>query len=373
MKILHIIENLDTSYGGPAKSVPLLVKHLNQLETTNIIFSVQVLDNESNDVIKNSSIDIIKAPLIGFKKLKYALLKKAIIHQITDETIIHVHSLWTYPAYLGYQIAREYNLPLVVSTRGMMYTWALKQRRCVKTIAMYLFQKSMLKHANVIHITEPNEKKALQKLNIQNRTILIPNGIELQNPFSSLNIELLKKINYNSEKRYIMFLGRIVHNKGIHYLINSFIKLHNEYSDHVLLIVGGIEDKQYYKSLIKMDKIYFLDTLDGIDKHTIFSIAELFVLPSFSENFGMAIAEALNYGIPVITTTGTPWKEIQDKNIGWWIELSQEILDQTLREAISLSPTELKKKGQRGKELVKQYSINIQALKMKQCYETLLN
>lgn len=374
MKVIHLIESLDSSYGGPARSVPLLVKYLNKLGVENKIFAIQVYEEESNNILELNDIDVVKVRLEGIKKVKYSSkLENAIIKEISSDTAIHVHTVWTYPTYLGYKIAKKYNLPLVVSTRGTMYGWALAQNKLVKKIAMWIFQKKMLQTANVIHITEPNEKKALEDAKIHNKTIFIPNGIEIANHFKSLDESVLKKIGYDKSKRYIMFLGRIVHNKGLHYLINSYKKIKDKHSNVEVLVVGDTEDDKYFECLEKLKGVHFLGSFDGVKKHTVFSISDLFVLPSRTENFGMAIAEAMSYKIPVITTHGTPWKEIKDNDAGWWIELSQENLDITLEEALSFENDDLKAKGNRGFDIIKNYTLEKQALKMKECYEEILN
>lgn len=374
MNIIHIIENLDNSYGGPARSVPLLVKYLNKLDVKNKIFTIKVYEKEINTILETSNIDVIKVPLEGIKKIKYSSkLEDEIIKEINQDTIIHVHTVWTYPAYIGYKIAKKHNLPFIVSTRGTMYKWALNQSKLVKSLAMLIFQKNMFKTADIIHITESNEKKALEDLGIYNKIALIPNGMELDNKFDGLDNDILNKINYDTSKKYIMFLGRIVHNKGLHYLINSYTKLKAKYIDIEILVVGEVEDKKYFNGIKKVEGAHFLGALDGMEKHTLLSISSLFVLPSRTENFGMAIAEAMSYKIPVITTTGTPWKEIKDKDAGWWVELSQVNIDNALEEALHCSKKELKAKGCKSFDIIKHYTWDKQALKMKQTYENILN
>ena len=196
MKILHIVENLDNSYGGPSRSVPLLVKYLDKENTENKIFTIQVYDNESNLVLEQNDLGVIKLPLEGMKKIKYSSkLENAIVKEITHDTVIHVHTVWTYPAYVGFKIAKKYNIPLVVSTRGTIYSWALNQRKFIKNIAMWLFQKDMLKTADVIHITEPNEKKALVDINIDG-------GINNSMMIAGIDLPLLWKVKFN--KFYIL-------------------------------------------------------------------------------------------------------------------------------------------------------------------------
>jgi glycosyltransferase involved in cell wall biosynthesis len=374
MKILHIVESLDNRYGGPAKSVPLLVKYLNKLNIKNKVFSVQAYKDEENSLLDESGIDVTKVPLMGLYKIKYSpTLEYKIIQEIREDTVIHVHTAWTYPTYIGYKIAKKYNVPLVLSVRGTMYEWALNQSKYIKKFAMFIFQKDMLNYADFLHITEPNERKSLEAINIKNKTILIPNGIELDHMFYSLNKGILSKINYDTNIKYIMFLGRIVHNKGLHYLINSYIKLKNKYKNIEVLVVGGVEDKKYFKKIIKPDGVHFLGVLDGEDKHTVFCISSLFVLPTKSENFGISIAEAMSYKIPVVTTTGTPWQEIEKNNAGWWVDLSQENIDNAIDEAMGESYDMLKAKGDRGYDIIKHYTWDRQALKMKKCYKEIFN
>ncbi len=217
------------------------------------------------------------------------------------------------------------------------------------------------------------KKKALENIGIYNNTVLIPNGVELNNKPDVLNQEILNKINYKENKKYIMFLGRIVHNKGLHYLLNSYTHLKKKYPNIEILVVGGIEDKKYFRGLEQTIGVHFLGILDGIDKYTIFSISSLFVLPSYTENFGISIAEAMSYKIPVITTQGTPWKELEEKNAGWWVKLSQENIDKAIDEALNCSDDELREKGNKGFEIIKSYTWDKQALKMKETYKNLLN
>ena len=149
-------------------------------------------------------------------------------------------------------------------------------------------------------------------------------------------------------------------------LLKKKIKL--KYNNVEVLVVGGVEDRKYFHSLEKLDGMIYLGILEGVKKHTIFSISSLFVLPSKSENFGMAIAEAMSYKIPIITTRGTPWQEIQDKDAGWWVELSQVNIDKALNEALKCDSSKLREKGDKAYNIIKNYTWHKQALKMKNNY-----
>ncbi len=374
MQIIHIVENLDSRYGGPAKSVPLLVKYLDILGIKNKIFTIKWWEDESNPILDEYDYDIQKFDLKGLKKINYAVgFEETLKKEITKDTIIHIHGLWTYPMYCAYKIAKKYNIPYIVATRGMLCEWCLEQNKFIKKLAFTFFIKDMLENATQLHLTAKQEDSELNAIGIKNQNrIIIPNGIEIDNKFDNIDEKLLKIINYEKNKFYIMFLGRISKKKGLHYLINSYKNIKEKYKKVEILVVGGIEDKEYFNSLENIDGVKFLGQLDGITKHTIFSISDLFVLPTHNENFGIVIAEAMSYKLPVITTTGTPWKEIKEKNAGWWVELSQENLDKALEEALNCSDECLAKKGNNGYNIIQNYTWDKQALKMKEIYNKIL-
>jgi glycosyltransferase involved in cell wall biosynthesis len=121
------------------------------------------------------------------------------------------------------------------------------------------------------------------------------------------------------------------------------------------------------------DEIQFIGPKYGPEKIDEYQNADLFVLPTHSENFGMVIAEALASGLPVITTKGTPWGEIITHNCGWWISLNVDNLVSTLENVMSLSDIERIQMGLRGRSLIEEkYSINAVAEKMSLLYKWLL-
>jgi glycosyltransferase involved in cell wall biosynthesis len=373
MKIIHIVESLDVSHGGPAICVPLLAKHLNSIGCSSVVLSVQATKEESDSIVSKDELKIVKVPLTGFKKIKYSSkLKSEIINEITKDTIIHVHSIWTYPSYAGYKISKDFGVPLVVSVRGTMYKWAMNKSKYVKLVAMWLYQRRILNYANKIHITEIGEKEAMENIGIFNDKMLVPDGVSIGNKPDDLNKKILKSVEFNKNKRYIFFLGRIVPNKGVHFLLNSFKILKHKYKDVEVIIGGSFNDSSYCSSLEKIDGVHFVGMLNEFEKHTMFSISTLFVLPTVSENFGLVVAEAMSYKIPVITTTGAPWADILKFEAGWWVDLTEFNIFNAIDEALSLNSEELARKGKNGYALVQNFSWDKQALEMKKHYESIL-
>jgi glycosyltransferase involved in cell wall biosynthesis len=125
------------------------------------------------------------------------------------------------------------------------------------------------------------------------------------------------------------------------------------------VIVGPDEDgyagkiKELCKELRVEERVKFVGPVSDVEKWQQYVDADLFVLPSFSENFGMSIAEAMASGLPVITTTGTPWQVLRDQQLGWWIEPTVEALSDALMQATSIGELRLKRMGSDARAFVR--------------------
>ena len=379
MKIYHLVENLDDTYGGPAKSVPHLVKGLENIKVKSALLSVKYHNNESNEVIEKNRLEWHRFSYNFVKKTRYSKdLKKYLKDNIRQgETLLHTHNLWNFISYIAYKLSLKNKIPYVMAIRGALYPWSLSQSRLQKKIAWNLFQKKALQNATCIHVTDIAELEAVRNLGITSPIALVPNGVSLDE-FKSMNgkIEGKKALGLDSNKKNILFLSRIHPKKGIEFLITAWVKLAEKYPQWNLLIVGPNDDETYYQSLLKKikknnleNRVFFKGMLSGEQRINSFAASDLYILPSHTENFGIAIAEAMAAKLPVITTKGTPWQEIIDYDAGWWVELSQKNIDTALTEALSCSDKELEKKGLNGFELAQKYEWKYQAKKMKEVYD----
>lgn len=378
MKILHIIENIDNSYGGPAKSVPFLIKYLNKTKVNNKIISIQLKENEANDICAENNIEILSSQYNGPKFLKYSKqFYRTIQNEINDETILHTHSLWNYPPYCAYKLSKKYKLPLIMSIRGNLYDWNLNKSKWKKDLAFKLFQMKMFKEATCLHATEENEHKAIRNLGIKTPVALISNGIEVTE-FENISSKevAIENLKLDTTKRYILFMSRIDSKKGLEYLINGFIKLEKQFPQWKILIAGPVYDQKYFDKINMAirkakihDKVHYFGMVSGKKRLDLFAASELFILPAHTENFGMVIGEAMAAKLPVITTSGTPWKVLNDNNAGWWVDLNDENIVTALEKAMQKDPYELKEMGARGYETIKRdFTWEEVAYKMKQVY-----
>jgi glycosyltransferase involved in cell wall biosynthesis len=382
MKILAIIENIGNEYGGPANSLPnMLAAIRGNLGINSIVYSTIKSDEEKNEFIERFSIPWVRCQQNGLAKLKYSReLKNRLDADLTADDILFSNNLWNYPAFLSAQLAQKKNIPHIVSIRGSLYPWSLSQGKLRKKIAWNLFQKRGLQKASLVHVTCVEEYNAVRGLGITSPIAIVPHGINYDD-YQSLpdKNKAIEHLGLSSDKKYILFMSRLHKKKGLDLLLEVWPEIVKEYPSWCLLIVGPDYSKYTDRiSTLAADKnisgnIKALGMVTGHDKKSVFSASEFFVLPSFTENFGVVIGEALAAGLPAITTTGTPWSEINTHNCGKYIALSKENLLQALQEMMSLDSETLTAMSNNGKSLIKNnYSWSAQAVKFGQAIDFVL-
>jgi glycosyltransferase involved in cell wall biosynthesis len=267
--------------------------------------------------------------------------------------------------------ARRAQLPYIVAPRGMLETWALKHRWLKKKLAYLLYQRRDLARAARIHATSPGEVASIERLNLGVPIELITNAVDLP----ALDEQVVP--NRASTMRRALFLSRIHPVKGLENLIRAWCKLQKPGWECWIVGPGEMayvsQLKQLCQDLGGASTMSFHAGVSDNDKWEVLRTADLFVSPSHSENFGMAIAEALGCGIPVITTRNTPWEEIETNSCGWWIEGGQEALESALSQAMSISDSQRQQMGKRGSALISnKYCWPAAARKIFELYGSLL-
>jgi glycosyltransferase involved in cell wall biosynthesis len=287
---------------------------------------------------------------------------------MVDAVLLHDHGLWLPNNHQVARICSKQAIPYVVSTHGMLEPWAMQFNAWKKRIAWYLFQKKDLSTARVIHSTAEQESANLQKFGLGVPIATIPLGIGLP--------EILPKRTYSKKKR-ILFLSRIQKKKGLDMLVDAWAEIRNP--DWEIIMAGPDEngEQQRITALINEKKlkesVRFIPPVWGEEKWQLYRSADLFVLPTHSENFGLVIGEALGCAVPVITTQGAPWNVLEDYACGWWTEVNTYGIRDALLAAIQLSDEEREAMGERGRRLIQQkYSWQQVARQMLQLYAWVL-
>lgn len=380
MKILTFISSLSLSGGGPSRSVPMLVKGLAEQG-----IDVTLMTIRSNDM----NVHALDGTNAKLKILERGNSQKNLENYVLQEKfdLIQLQSMWDIPYHKLACIARKHGIPYLITPRGMLEPWSLSQKRWKKKLALLLYQKKDLQQSACIFTTAEMEAKHVRELGVRVPISVIPNGISTEG--------YICRTLQTDVKKQILFLSRIHVKKGIELLIDAFADLHPDFPGWSVVIVGN-GDAAYIHSLQQRvdnldmhDSIRILPPVFGEDKIKLYQQSSLFCLPSFSENFGMVIAEAMSCGVPALTTNGTPWQLLNgevatmgvsfdmlgpDRQTGWCIDLSVENLTSTLREVMSMSPASLYEMGQRGSRLVNEnFNYRSVARKTIRLYEWILN
>ncbi|MDB4987999.1 MAG: hypothetical protein JWN04_3177 [Myxococcaceae bacterium] len=293
------------------------------------------------------------------------------LRHLSSSDLVHSFGIWKSYSHLVCTAARVTRRPLVCSTMGMLEPWALAYHPRRKQTALALYQRRDLERASALVATAPSEADNLQRLGLRAPVALIPHGVDV--PLSEMDRFSTAP---SQRPRTVLFMGRINPKKGVLDLAHAWTRLRPQ--DWRVVIAGPDEGQRAEVEAVLdhaglRDRFSFVGTVLGEEKRRLFSESELFVLPSYSENFGLVIAEALAYGLPVITTTGTPWQELTTTGSGWWIEPGVNPLECALQEALTKSPHELRRMGAKGRVLVEtNYSWETSASRYCELYRWIL-
>lgn len=362
MKVIHFIPSIDKSIGGPARSSTQLVLFLAKLSPSDT-FELHTL--RCSDPIRKD-FELTNAKIIFNEKWTSI--------NLNNVDLLHVHGIWSLSIHRLLTKARSNSIPYVISIRGMLEPWSLNQKRLKKKLALWLYQYKDLQNANALHVTSDEECNSVRRLDLKNSIINIPNGID-ESEYPE-EVDLINK--YHSKK--ILFLSRLHKKKGIEILLKAFCKIATETKKDWTIEIIGTGDKGYLKELkslssnLELDsQIAFRGSLYGEEKIHALSNSTLFILPSYSENFGIAIAEALAAHTPVITTHGTPWQDLVEYQAGEWVDLSVDNVLNALTKLMTVDfPTYIYLSKNARKLVLAKYTFSDQSHKMKDAYKWLL-
>ncbi len=329
MRILHTIHSVQPSVGGPAQTVPRLVSALREAGTDAWLWTFN----------RCGPADLLADPTSPQDSLAQAL------ERLEKVDAIHDHGVWLGSNRLVARVATAAGIARIVSPRGMLEARAMRHHAWRKRIAWMVYQRRNMHSAAALHATVEHEAEGLRELGLSQPTVVIANGIDL--PSGDPVTKTARPL------RTAVFLGRVHPIKGLPDLVEAWRQVAP--AGWQMRIVGPDEGghSSEVKSLVSAAGVgrswKFDGAVDNDQKWQILREADLFIMPTKTENFGLSIAEALACRLPVITTEGAPWRGLTEHRCGWWVKSSAGALAGALEEAISLSPEQRASMGDRGR------------------------
>lgn len=363
MKIIHYIPSIDRIAGGTSTYMQVLGKELGKLAEVHIITHA----SENPLSIDNCKIHYVSNYNPINSRFKDEVSK---LYDVINPDLIHVNCCWMPACAYVQKMAQKRNIKVVLTPHGMLEPWIIKRHYWTRKLpALLLYQKAAIQNADCLQATAEDEKNNLLKLGYNSNIKVVKLGIDAES--------ITMKTSWKKSK-LLLFLSRVHVKKGINYLIETADILREELQGYKI-VVAGEGDADYVASLKQqiMDKglqdiIQLIGGVYGDKKWELFQTSDFFVLPTHSENFGLAIAESLASGTPVITTVGTPWNDLNSSNSGAWIEIGTQPLVETLRRFLSLTDEDLEAMGKNGRKLIEtKYSAKVMAEEMMKVYDSL--
>ncbi|MEO8276025.1 MAG: glycosyltransferase [Thermoanaerobaculia bacterium] len=361
--LLQVAPSVNLRIGGPAISVPGLAGALAREGIATCVASLDYPEHGGAGELGgarylNARVSPVGRLLRGWSPALKRLVKEA----AREADIVHSHALWMVPGIYARQAAEEFGRPLVISPRGMLDRWSLDRSRLRKCVAAALYENRNLRAASLLHATSDLEAESVRRYGLRQPIVVLPNGIELPATADLPAREVLEsRFPEIRGKRWLLFLGRLDPKKGLDLLLALWRELGPRYSDWSLIVAGPDLEGYGAKmvSAVSSDpemrsRTTFTGMLEGAEKSAALAHSELFVLPTRGENFGIAVAEALAHGTPVITTTAAPWEDLVRSNCGWWVAPEAGAVKGALESAMRLPAAALARMGSNGVALVRE-------------------
>jgi glycosyltransferase involved in cell wall biosynthesis len=366
MKLVHVVPHVNQEAAGPSYSVPRLCQSL--AECGNV---VELSCLAARGEIPGVRLDLHRQWSVLGRFAISSSLSLALWKKVGAIDVVHNHSLWSMVNVAAGWIVPGRGAKLVTSPRGTLSAWALSRSPRVKKL-LWPLQRRALARADMLHATSEVEYQEIRSLGFTAPVAIIPNGIDL--PLTQADVES----GVGSDQRTLLFLSRIHPTKGLDRLLRAWVQLQARHGEWRLVIAGTgepahVREVRDLATALDAHRVEFPGPQYGDAKGAAYRNADLFVLPTHSENFGMVVAEALAYGCPAIVSFGAPWSGLKTENCGWWIANDVETLVTALDIALATPEAELKAMGLRGRAWMKrEYDWSSIAQKMDRAYRWLL-
>lgn len=384
MRVLQIIPSVSLVYGGPSQMVLGLSSALAKAG-----IEVTILTTNSNGDAGQPPLDVpLNCPVeqdgyqihyfrcSPFRRYKFSLdLLQWLNSHAKNYDLAHIHALFSPVCSVAATISRMQKLPYILRPLGTLDPADLRKKKLLKKIYAVLLEKANIAGADAIHFTSLEEAKVSERFGVKTKDLVIPLGVSLP------KLEKEETEFTNLPSPVILFMSRVDPKKGLDLLIPALQNLANSGINFHFVLAGSNPQDPEYEEKIRSQisttlpgKVTITGFVTGDRKLSLLQKADLFVLPSYYENFGIAVAEAMAAGTPVCITRGVYiWKDILTAEAGWVCDQTVESLTKTLLLALQ-DAAEIKCRGLNAKQLtIKNYSWQAIAQQTIQAYQEIIS
>jgi glycosyltransferase involved in cell wall biosynthesis len=307
-------------------------------------------------------------------------MARALKGKIPDVDIVHIHSLYMFHTAVAAHYCENFQIPYVICPHGALDPFIYKRHRFRKKIVESFFQDRVIRRASGIHFITEEEKILAGKYIFWAPGFVVPLGLDIDEySCKPPKWKLFSRFPELNGKKIILFLGRVNFKKGLDILVNAFVAVAREHGD-VHLLIAGPDDSDYGKKVatwLKKENVYKKTTLAGMlqgeEKLEALFHSTVFVLPSYSENFGIAVVEAMACGLPVVISNKVNiWREVARASAGIVTDCDKDQFTQALKNILADPPC-AQIMGERGRHLVQtQYNWNVVGENLEHAYQQVI-
>ena len=353
MKILHVITGLRKA-AGTSEFVGELANELVAFgnEVTIVVVNPDAADCHPLDK---------RVRLIPFADLA---------HQSALPDLVHLHGLWEMPIHYACRWARRNRLPIIWSPHGALSPWSMRHKRWKKFLPWHLYQKRDIVTAEVLHATTQLEAEWNARFHFPGRTIVVPLGVHLP-------AEVRRRVRIPGEPLHVLFVGRVYPVKGLANVVRAAALL-KEQPIRFRIVgpdqAGHLADlKAEAEGLGVSEMFEWVGPKYGAELAAEYDACDLLILPSFTENFGATVIQALAHAKPVLASRFTPWQILEERKCGWWVSNEPSALAEAFQSIAGLPTKTFWTIGENGRKLAEErYSWKSVGGQMAKAYEWLL-
>jgi len=362
MRIVHLIDYLAASDGHAAVCLRLAAEQARRGHACTIVTCRMRRDDVAQLQPSGVALHVLDSRRMPFRGGRLMWPKRgaiaALFHDFRPD-VIHLHGFWDCTILCAASAARRAGLPAVLSPHGVLAPWVLQRRRFLKRLVWGLHVRGCLRGLDALHAASASEADHLRDWGFRQPIAVIPPGVDLpaSSPLAGAGAPDAQGQGADA-LRIALFLSRLHPLKGLPLLLRAWSAVRPAGWRLVIAGPGSAREIAELQALCATlnvtSDVQLVGEARGAARELLYRGADLFVLPSHTENFGLVVAEALACGLPVITTRGTPWSELVARECGWWVEAAVPAISGALREATQLPDEARRAMGARGRALVRE-------------------